>query len=981
MRNALVHHGRVSLILTGLLFIALMAGLTACPRPPVTPPPVKHEGVYVGQVNAAGALIGLVSDGDTIVAYVCDGKEGWMETVSNWFEGEVHNNSFTLRSVPGAGYGGVGATWELEGTLESNSAHGTYRLGDDVSHNWEAELADPGTAGGLYIHSDDDELIGLVVTNDGQALGLSRIRLSGMTREVLPPTTLIPGRELLVTVETRERTVRVIEDPVELLRRVQPPSDPPPTIGTGTLMIYVLTEQAVAQGYRYSEERPDRIGQPTIRLTEILTEGNAPASAYHGHMQVQLLDRAGGVIAGQYIPDPLIEAVEVPADEKGEEQFWIGRELIDNFLVAVPNVQGLAGVAFTRFDREGNRINAGQINLLEPPIKKLGIKEHHDPADAEHQTIVSNGAPEERMDLLILGDGYTDTPEDRELFMQTVWNTLDYLWSIPTYESIRPFMNVHTAYLPATDPDDRPFGSFYECNDIDRLICLSPEGRNLANVVAADAPGNYGGGSVDAMLILVNDTTWGGSGGAIMISSMHPNAPQIVAHEFGHTVVYLADEYESEYNDNAVAAARTRVNVSGPVSDPNDLKWIHLVDAATAIPTSSKEPACVRSNFCSTSPLPAGTAGMFEGAGYVACGSFRPDTLCIMRCSATPFFCVVCDEAYLNVFDDFEQPTLDIYMRDNILDTGGVPSPSGVEYPVGSGSYVRPWHSVDIRVDAPPFGDPATNPHENPVQGVVNRVYVTVHNRGTDPAPVNAVVWLSYAEATGGAPPYPGVNWHLIGNDNVSVPGQDGSDIAIFEWFVPEGIAPHTCLLAIADSAQDPAPPDPFGTPRVPSLSDFVRDNNNVTWKNLHVVGVPRIQGEISNFDEEDQLVVFRIEAGNIPLGTEFVLEYEPVLLLPRFNPEDTREMVVSEADPDGGLYAFSRQEADQRWLSLWAGLPAGADRAPFILPFELTIRPPGGTPAGTVGTITIEQIHVINEQTGELGDVMGGNTYLVTLE
>jgi hypothetical protein len=42
----------------------------------------------------------------------------------------------------------------------------------------------------------------------------------------------------------------------------------------------------------------------------------------------------------------------------------------------------------------------------------------------------------------------------------------------------------------------------------------------------------------------VNDTTYGGSGGAFAVLSRHPLSIEIALHEIGHTLGLLADEYD-----------------------------------------------------------------------------------------------------------------------------------------------------------------------------------------------------------------------------------------------------------------------------------------------------------------------------------------------------------------------------------------------------------------------------------------------------
>lgn len=757
--------------------------------------------------------------------------------------------------------------------------------------------------------------------------------------------------------------------------------DPPPTVGQGTLMVMVVAEANKATGIRYVVSRPDAIGKPTIRRTAALQKPGVTGDILQAHMYVQVLDQGGNVLSGLFIEDPFSPFVEVPADEKGTNLFWTKvDQKITSFLVAVPNVKGADRLAFIRFDGGGNRIDSGQVSLSDRRRKQARTFQYNT-TDATHATIINNGPSDQRFDLLILAEGFQDTNADRALFNQKVQEVVNFFWSIPIYYELRAAMNVHTAYLPSVDSGadhpnddpplerDTPFEAFFDCNDIDRLICLGAEGRELAYEVAQDAPGNYGAGGSDAIMVLVNDTEYGGGGGDILTSSIDAQAPEIASHEFGHTVIDLADEYEDPY-PSLVETARTKVNVSGSVDSRADLKWIDLVDPATPIPTAVDDDGCAQDSGCSPSTLPVGTVGMFEGAGYVPCDSFRPTTSCQMRCYVGAF-CPVCRGTFYDTFDPFPRPVVDLYMRDNPLDVGNTPSPANVEDPPGSGNRVKPWHSVDIRVDAPPFGG---TEHENPRAGVTNRVFITVHNRGTSAAGVNTGVELHIAGATGGAPPFPGANWFFIGGGNILVPGQEGFGIIVIDWDAPLNTPAHTCALALCGTADDPMPVPAEG------LTSFVRNNNNVTWKNLHVVQDPVIEGEISNFEIQVTPIVFRIEAPDVPVDTEFNLGIDGPVVFQQFEPGALQEMVLA-GEEGGTQFAFVRGGPQQQYFSLRGDLPgAENDKVPFTMPFILKIGLPGGTPTGMPFTISIDQISV-DPETGLLGDLIGGNTYSVALE
>ena len=147
----------------------------------------------------------------------------------------------------------------------------------------------------------------------------------------------------------------------------------------------------------------------------------------------------------------------------------------------------------------------------------------------------------------------------------------------------------------------------------------------------------------------------------------------------------------------------------------------------------------------------------------------------------------------------------DLLIRDNGTDDGSLPST------------VPWWSSPDIRVDAPPFGETS---YEDPVFGVQNKVYVTIRNKGCQPAN-NVTVKLYWSDPAGGIP---FSSWNLINTKTISVINSGGSVTApVFQW-TPAGTAiGHRCLLATAEVKEDP-------------ISVYVPQwDNNIGQRNINI--------------------------------------------------------------------------------------------------------------------------------------------------
>ena len=177
---------------------------------------------------------------------------------------------------------------------------------------------------------------------------------------------------------------------------------------------------------------------------------------------------------------------------------------------------------------------------------------------------------------------------------------------------------------------------------------------------------------------------------------------------------------------------------------------------------------------------------------------------------------------------DLKQLLPDIYIRDNLTDDGTVPTAGALST------------SPDVIVTTAMAANPqatygAGSPNENVdtlgelvVSGQTNYVYVRMKNRGTGIARgCTAKVYWS-TPSTLVLPP-----WTQIGTTAaVDVgPALTVTDALVWD---PVPATGHYCFVAIAHHPLDPAPTPPVGS--WTQFVDFIRDNNNVTWRNFNVV-------------------------------------------------------------------------------------------------------------------------------------------------
>ncbi len=181
----------------------------------------------------------------------------------------------------------------------------------------------------------------------------------------------------------------------------------------------------------------------------------------------------------------------------------------------------------------------------------------------------------------------------------------------------------------------------------------------------------------------------------------------------------------------------------------------------------------------------------------------------------------------------------DVYVRDNLADTGAEPYP---------GSYL--WASPDIINRTAPSANPAvdfadlTNDSlwQNVEFGQDNYVYVRLQNRGSADGDVTVNVYFS-AASTFGTP----ASWIHIGSLAEAGIAPGSLRIAGPLTF-PSALIPavgHYCMIAVVSDAQDPAP----DTSLIASVSDylnFVRNTNNIAYRNMNVVDlIPGAPGTV----------------------------------------------------------------------------------------------------------------------------------------
>ncbi len=314
------------------------------------------------------------------------------------------------------------------------------------------------------------------------------------------------------------------------------------------------------------------------------------------------------------------------------------------------------------------------------------------PAEMVHtdkvNILADNGPAQEKLDIVILGDGYTQ--QEMEKFNSDAKRLSDVLLNVEPFKSRSRDINLRTVETPSqesgvTKPHPgvfrrTPLSVQYGAFDSERYA-LGFDNRTIRDVASAAA--------YDFMVILMNERTYGGGGIYNLyttVSADNHYAGYIMIHEMGHHLAALGDEYYTSsvaYEIPEIKAEPWEPNITA-LLDKSKLKWKELVDKETPLPTPwNKEPfdqygykvqkerdslraakvpeeimeelfqrqSQQEDQFFSQEKY-RDKVGAFEGAGYTARGLYRSQLDCIMFTRHLEF-CRVCQQSIGEVMDQY----------------------------------------------------------------------------------------------------------------------------------------------------------------------------------------------------------------------------------------------------------------------------------------------------------------------------------------
>jgi IgA Peptidase M64 len=272
------------------------------------------------------------------------------------------------------------------------------------------------------------------------------------------------------------------------------------------------------------------------------------------------------------------------------------------------------------------------------------------------EIIHKSGPPERRIDVTVMGDGFTIDDDDQKLQQGWAKLCLDVLWSEYSYSEYKDYFNYYFVRLASLEEGVDPNYSDAEKQKIiernksrtrkrktefsTALDCkeAGPQGQVLADrnlvykflkLASKDTPGCRD----DKLVIAFARFGKLGMGGGGIANVGRPDK-SVTVHEFGHSFVGLLDEYA--VNPGKPMNVRPAPNAS-LTSDPDKVPWAHFLKKHVG-----------------------GVEVLKGGATYIE-GVWRPAQSCAMNSAGHINYCPVCREAailriytYVNPIDHFE---------------------------------------------------------------------------------------------------------------------------------------------------------------------------------------------------------------------------------------------------------------------------------------------------------------------------------------
>lgn len=308
-----------------------------------------------------------------------------------------------------------------------------------------------------------------------------------------------------------------------------------------------------------------------------------------------------------------------------EEATMVRKSFENVFLLPMPETKAMVKIEL--YDFFGN-IVASLGHVVDP--SDILIR-HLNPQAPEHRYLLKSGAPEEKIDVAIVAEGYT--AEEMDMFYADAQTAMEAILNHEPFGQYKDRFNFVAVALESNDSGvSVPGEGDWKDTALKAHFNTFYMDRYLTTLRLKNMHDKLCGIPYEHIVILANTDTYGGGGiynSYTLTTAHHPAFRPVVVHEFGHSFAGLADEYY--YDDQYV-------EYYYPGIEP----WEQNITTLADFDSKWKD------------MLEAGQAELLEGAGYQSKGVYRPAKDCRMHTNRPDSFCPVCQRAISRIIEFYK---------------------------------------------------------------------------------------------------------------------------------------------------------------------------------------------------------------------------------------------------------------------------------------------------------------------------------------
>lgn len=360
----------------------------------------------------------------------------------------------------------------------------------------------------------------------------------------------------------------------------------------------------------------------------------------------QVLDASSQVLFERTVPGP-IQVVDYLGhySEATDYEILAVFPFLGDFPLLVPLLDGGVRVRLQTRAEDGSYVNVGSYNIADAADDDQGLSD----AVVGATMLWDSGPSENRLDLVLIPDGYTAEQQDQ--WAEDADRVVDAFLAQEPFSTFSPYINIHRvdalsaesgASFDCTDEcrvRDTAFGTIFPMNWVNALIGTDFDTRAVFQMYQWEVARAVSVVPWDAVLVVSNSQKYGGmSVHYATVTNAESTWANTSVHELGHGIGLLGDEYQS---DDCIVG-RTASLPPNITDDGADPPWGVWIEDGTPLPTPS------------TSEY-ADVVGAFEGA-YNCDDLYRPARTCLMKNSDGGPFCSVCAEQVARRIFRFADP-------------------------------------------------------------------------------------------------------------------------------------------------------------------------------------------------------------------------------------------------------------------------------------------------------------------------------------